>query len=71
MPLAFDCIGSVQLRRSAIIDRFRFDFLISLEIQAPEGFWPPQLVGVLMSLGGMIFGSLLPQVLGKHHRKHA
>lgn len=44
---------------------------ITLEVTAPEGFWPPQLVGVLMSLTGMFLGSLLPQVIGKHHRKHA
>lgn len=35
---------------------------IALEITMPEGFWPPQLAGVLASLAGMIFGSLLPQV---------
>jgi solute:Na+ symporter, SSS family len=34
---------------------------ICLEIWAPEGFWPPQLVGILMSLTGMLVGSLLPQ----------
>jgi Na+/proline symporter len=34
---------------------------ILLEIFAPEGLWPPQLVGVLMSLGGMLVGSLAPQ----------
>lgn len=34
---------------------------IFLEYQAPEGLWPPQLVGVLMSLCGMLLGSLLPQ----------
>ena len=33
---------------------------IALEIFAPEGYWPPQLVGVLLSLAGMIFFSLLP-----------
>jgi Na+/proline symporter len=32
---------------------------ILLEAFAPEGFWPPQLVGVLMSLAGMLVGSLL------------
>ncbi len=32
---------------------------ILLEVFAPEGFWPPQLVGVLLSLAGMIIGSLL------------
>jgi solute:Na+ symporter, SSS family len=37
-----------------------------LEIFAPEGFWPPQLVGVLCSLAGMILGSLLPQTLYRH-----
>ena len=31
---------------------------ILLESFAPEGFWPPQLVGVLMSLTGMLIGSL-------------
>ncbi|HEV7616985.1 MAG TPA: sodium:solute symporter family protein [Burkholderiaceae bacterium] len=36
---------------------------ILLEIFAPEGLWPPQLVGVLMSLGGMIVGSLAPQLV--------
>ena len=35
---------------------------ISLEVVAPDGFCPPQLAGVLASLAGMIFGSLLPQV---------
>ncbi|MES2070956.1 MAG: sodium:solute symporter family protein [Pseudomonadota bacterium] len=38
---------------------------ISLEYVAPEGYWPPQLVGVLVSLGGMVFGSLLPQFVRK------
>jgi hypothetical protein len=34
---------------------------ILMEILAPEGLWPPQLVGVLASLSGMIAGSLAPQ----------
>ena len=38
---------------------------IGLEIFAPEDFWPPQLVGVLMSLAGMLAGSLLPQWIGR------
>ncbi|MEA5097424.1 MAG: sodium:solute symporter family protein [Burkholderiaceae bacterium] len=33
---------------------------ILLEFLAPEGFWPPQLVGVLLSLAGMLVFSLLP-----------
>ena len=34
---------------------------IGCEIVAPEGLFPPQLVGVLVALAGMIVGSLLPQ----------
>ncbi len=34
---------------------------IFLEIQSPEGLWPPQLVGVVASMVSMIIGSLLPQ----------
>ncbi len=34
---------------------------IGCEIFAPEGLFPPQLVGLLCSLGGMLAGSLLPQ----------
>ncbi|MET3116658.1 SSS family solute:Na+ symporter [Undibacterium sp. GrIS 1.8] len=34
---------------------------IFLEIQSPEGLWPPQLVGVVVSMVSMIVGSLLPQ----------
>jgi len=32
---------------------------ITLEVVAPDGFWPPQLAGVLMGIVGMIAGSLL------------
>jgi Na+/proline symporter len=35
---------------------------IACEIVAPDGTWPPQLVGLVMSLGGMIVGSLMPQL---------
>ncbi len=34
---------------------------ISCEVVAPEGLFPPQLVGVLAAFAGMIAGSLLPQ----------
>jgi Na+/proline symporter len=37
---------------------------IGCEIFAPEGLFPPQLVGLLCSLGGMLAGSLLPQWRG-------
>ena len=38
---------------------------LSLEYNYQEtDFWPPQLVGFLMSTFGMLAGSLLPQVIG-------
>lgn len=38
-----------------------FSWLL-LEIFNPEGLWPPQLAGLLMSALGMLFGSLLPDL---------
>ncbi len=34
------------------------------EVIAPEGLFPPQLVGLALSFGGMLAGSLLPQRVG-------
>ena len=34
---------------------------VACEVAAPEGLFPPQLVGLLCSLAGMLAGSLLPQ----------
>jgi SSS family transporter len=37
---------------------------IALEIAAPEGLFPPQLAGLLVSIAGMLLGSLVPQWYG-------
>ncbi len=36
-----------------------------LEALQPDTYWPPQLVGLLMSAAGMVAGSLLPHVVGR------
>ena len=36
-----------------------------LEIFQPDGLWPPQLAGLLMSATGMVIGSLLPHFVGQ------
>lgn len=44
------------------------------EVFEPSEVWPPQLVGLLMSIVGMVAGSLLPQVIGRklpHEPEHA
>jgi solute:Na+ symporter, SSS family len=38
---------------------------VTLEICAPDGLFPPQLAGLLMSIAGMLLGSLLPQWYGR------
>ena len=38
-----------------------------LEIFYPEGLWPPQLAGLLLSALGMLMGSLLPDLTRRHH----
>jgi Na+/proline symporter len=42
---------------------------IALEIIAPEAFLPPQFAGLIVSVAGMVFGSLAPQWHG-HRRAH-
>jgi SSS family solute:Na+ symporter len=66
IPLAFGLYWKHATRQGAILSIvLGLSSWILLEINAPEEFWPPQLVGVLMSLAGMLFGSLLPQYKGK------
>jgi SSS family solute:Na+ symporter len=62
VPLAFGVYwkrATTQGAALAII--FGLAGWITMEIIAPEGVWPPQLVGLLMSTAGMIVGSLAPQ----------
>ena len=46
---------------------------IALEVVAPDGLFPPQLAGLLVSIAGMIAGSLAPQWYGAapRHRTSA
>jgi len=32
-----------------------------MELLTPQTYWPPQLVGLLMSVAGMLLGSSLPE----------
>ena len=42
---------------------------IALEVAAPDGLVPPQLAGLLVSIAGMLLGSLAPQWYGAQARK--
>lgn len=62
IPLVFGVYWKRATRQGALAAMvFGLVSWITLECVAPEGMWPPQLVGLLMSLGGMLAGSLLPQ----------
>jgi len=43
---------------------------LSMEYFQPVTYWPPQLVGLLMSIAGMLVGSLLPNMTRGHHQPH-
>ena len=65
VPLAFGLYWKPATRQGALASMILgLMSWIALELLAPEGFWPPQLVGVLVSLAGMLLGSLLPQLGG-------
>lgn len=63
VPLAFGMYWKPATRQGALAAiLFGLTSWILLEWRAPEGFWPPQLVGVLVSLASMLIGSLAPQL---------
>ncbi|MDD5365815.1 MAG: sodium:solute symporter family protein [Gallionellaceae bacterium] len=46
---------------------------LGLSYADPDGFWPPQFAGLLMSIAGMVVGSLSPKQLvhrGHHEPRH-
>ena len=44
---------------------------LSMEILQPDTYWPPQLVGLLLSITGMLVGSLLPNIMRDRHHAHS
>lgn len=42
-----------------------------METIQPDTYWPPQLVGLLMSVVGMLAGSLLPNMMRDRHHAHS
>lgn len=72
IPLAFGIYWKRATQQGALLSIILgLISWVSFEVFAPEEFWPPQLVGVLMSLAGMLIGSLLPQYQVKTQVKQA
>jgi SSS family solute:Na+ symporter len=63
VPLALGLYWKHATRQGALASIFfGLSSWLLLEGFAPDGYWPPQLVGVVLSLAAMVLGSLLPQV---------
>jgi SSS family solute:Na+ symporter len=69
VPLAFGLYWKRATQQGALASiALGLGTWITLEVLAPEGYWPPQLAGVLMGLGGMIVGSLMPQLSARKQK---
>lgn len=65
VPLAFGLYWRRASNQGALLAiTFGLTSWLLMEAFNPDGIWPPQLVGLLMSVGGMLLGSLLPQRIG-------
>jgi SSS family transporter len=44
---------------------------LMMEKLGQESYWPPQLIGLLFSIAGMLAGSLLPNMMPRRHTSHS
>ncbi|MDP1606490.1 MAG: sodium:solute symporter family protein [Rhodocyclaceae bacterium] len=44
---------------------------LSMEVLQPDTYWPPQLVGLLFSVTGMLIGSMLPNMMRRQRHAHS
>ena len=71
VPLAFGLYWKRANNQGALLSIVMgLSSWLLMEIVQPETYWPPQLVGLLMSVIGMLAGSLLPHKARGHHVAH-
>lgn len=67
VPLAFGLYWKRANTQGALISiALGLSSWLLMEIIQPDTYWPPQLVGLLFSLAGMLVGSLLPRIKQPH-----
>ncbi|HET9113080.1 MAG TPA: sodium:solute symporter, partial [Burkholderiales bacterium] len=72
IPLAFGLYWKRANTQGALLAIFAgTGSWLWLEIFNPNGLWPPQLFGLLMSLAGMLAGSLLPNFLPRRGQRQS
>jgi Na+/proline symporter len=66
VPLAFGLYWKRANIQGALFAVFGgFGVWLLLEVLQPETIWPPQLVGLIVAICGMLLGSLLPHFVGR------
>jgi Na+/proline symporter len=71
VPLAFGLYWKRANTQGALLSiALGLSSWLLMEEFHPSEIWPPQLIGLLLSLSGMLLGSLLPNLLGKHIVAH-
>lgn len=71
VPLAFGLYWKRASNQGALVSiALGLGSWLLMEFIQPDTYWPPQLVGLLFSLAGMLAGSLLPSVMRTPHAHH-
>ena len=73
VPLAFGLYWKRASNQGALLSiALGLGSWLAMEYFQPDTYWPPQLVGLLLSIAGMLVGSLLPNMMrDRHHPHHA
>jgi SSS family solute:Na+ symporter len=71
VPLAFGLFWKRANNQGALLSIvLGLGSWLLMEALTPDTYWPPQLVGLLMSISGMLLGSLTPNMIGKYAARH-
>ncbi len=71
VPLAFGLYWKRANTQGALLSiALGLSTWLLMESFHPSEIWPPQLAGLLMSVFGMLLGSLLPNLIGRHGVMH-
>jgi len=72
VPLAFGLYWKRASNQGALLSIvLGLGSWLLMEAIQPDTYWPPQLVGLLFSIAGMLIGSMLPNMMRDKHHAHA
>ncbi|MDD5058726.1 MAG: sodium:solute symporter family protein [Sideroxydans sp.] len=71
VPLAFGLYWKRANNQGALLSiALGLGSWLLMEVLQPDTYWPPQLIGLLFSICGMLLGSTMPNLIGKHGVSH-